>query len=149
MRAIAHKLEDTSYLDHHIDELVKIVAAEVGRDDPRRGFEIGLNCEVLPYLLSAWRAYVQGPDDAAETWFVKGSPMGIRSSPVDKGIFPLYSDVEVAVDPISLTTEEPGAISHAERYKEAVAEVKTMAKKKLINITPQQSQTKTRCRGTP
>ena len=50
--------------------------------------------------------------------------MGIRSSPVDKGIFPLYSDVEAAVDPSSLDTEESGARSDAEQDRGAVAEVK-------------------------
>ena len=59
--------------------------------------------------MAAWRKYVHDPDDAVEEWFLTGSPMGIKRTPVDRGIFPLYPDALAVTDPSTLATEELGA----------------------------------------
>ena len=52
----------------------------------RRGVDAGLDCEVRPYSMAAWRRRAKDPGALVEQWFADGSPLGITRMPERRGI---------------------------------------------------------------
>ena len=80
--ALSSKSGSSSDLAHEVSEIVSVISAVTGCTDKRSGVECGLHCEVRPHFLAAWRRFVQDPDSEPERWFIYGSPLGIKFTPI-------------------------------------------------------------------
>ena len=97
LAAMKGQTEDPKHLIGYVDVVVATIAKVAGCRDTRRGVDAGLDCEVRASLLASWRAYDEGPDNPVGTCFVDGSPMGLLSAPVARGIFLEYGDLHADV----------------------------------------------------
>ena len=100
-------------------------------------------------LIKEWRRYVGEPDDQVELWLCDGSPLGIVARPVDRGIFPLYTDAGSAVvDPASLASETlTGRAFKAAADPDAISEISTLVSKNWLKRFSSKAQAKRFVKG--
>ena len=133
LAALSSKTGSSSDLAREVTEIVAAISAVTGCTDTRSGIECGLHCEVRPYFLASWRSFVQDPDTEPERWFIHGSPLGIKFTPLPKNIFPEYSNQEATENPETLPSEvRDGIRSNAERDPDAMNEMNPMVRRGWI-----------------
>ena len=129
-------------------EVAACVASVVGCKDLRRGVEQNLDCEVRPQLIASWREYTGDPDDQVESWFVDGSPLGIKQVPAPRGIFPEYADKDPAADFTTLASELiDGKKTKAAKDRDAQDEVDKMVNRRWIRKFSSKSAAKRYLKG--